>query len=538
MVVLGINGGVRMGYQDIAAALVVDGRVVAAVEEERLNRIKHSPGRIPQESIQAVLDIAGLEMQEVDLVVSHGSTWGIVYETILAQYLIRHFGHSPKIERIHHHIAHAASAYYPSGMDEAMILTMDASGDGIALQKAVGKDGALKMIEQISRTNSLGVFYSMMSQFCGFVRDTDEYKLMGLAPYGNPAIHELDPILEIVKGGYIFHPGFMKVLEPGAAQPTRQQAIYGEKLTTLLGEERRPGSPMSQKYMDVAASTQRQLTDAIISVVKDFAQATGLRKLCLAGGVALNCAANKEIMNLDFIDELFVQPASGDNGIALGAALWGAQALGDELEVQGHTYLGKSWTNDEIAGWLKRTGSQAVRTENPALHSARLVSEGKVVAWFQGREEFGPRALGNRSILASPQLPEMKSELNSRIKFRESFRPFCPSVLEEDMSEYFVGKQKYAPYMTINYDVRPGLNLPSITHVDQTARVQTVNQVVNPLFYQYLCELKNLTGHGISINTSFNRNREPIVHSPLHALSAYFGSGMDALIMGNYILEK
>jgi len=538
MVVLGINGGVRMGYQDIAAALVVDGRVVAAVEEERLNRIKHSPGRIPQESILAVLDIAGLKMQDVDLVVSHGSTWGAVYETILAEYLKRHFGHCPKIERIHHHMAHAASAYYPSGMDEAMILTMDASGDGIALQKAVGKDGDLKMIEQISRTNSLGIFYSMMTQFCGFVRDTDEYKLMGLAPYGDSSIHALDTILEIVEGGYIFHPGFMKKLEPGASQPTRQQAIYGDKLCALLGDERRPGSPMSQKYMDVAASTQRQLTDAIISVVKDFAQSTGLRKLCLAGGVALNCAANKELMNLDFIDELYVQPASGDNGIALGAALWGARALGDTLEVQGDTYSGKAWTNDEIAGWLNRTGSRAVQSEDPASHAARLVSEGKVVAWFQGREEFGPRALGNRSILANPQLPEMKSELNARIKFRESFRPFCPSILEEDMSGYFVGKQKLAPYMTINYDVRPGLNLPSITHVDQTARVQTVNQTVNPMFYQYLTELKKLTGHGISINTSFNRNREPIVHSPLHALSAYFGSGMDALVIGNYILEK
>jgi len=538
MIVLGINGGVRMGYQDIAAALIIDGVTVAAVEEERINRIKHSPGMIPHQSIQAVLNMANIKMSDVDLVVSHGSTWGELYEKVLKEYLIRYFGSCPRIERIHHHIAHAASAWFASGFDQAMILTMDASGDGIALQRAVGDSNGIKVLEQVPRSNSLGIFYSMMTQFCGFTRDTDEYKLMGLAPYGDASINSLDEILEVSDSGYVFNQDFFKTMEPGAPQPTRQQTIYNQKLINLLGEERRPGSEMTQKYKDVAASTQFKLRDAIIAVVKQFHKETGIRKLCLAGGVALNCAVNKDLMNLDIIDDVFVQPASGDNGISLGAAMWGADALGDKVVPPKDVYLGHQFTNNEIQNRLDLMGMRYRSVDDPAGAAAQLVSENKVVAWFQGRAEFGPRALGNRSILGNPQHPEMKSLINAKIKFRESFRPFCPSVLAEDSHLYFKGKLPGAPYMTINYDVHEDLDLPSITHVDGTARIQTVESAVNPLYYDYLQQLKSITGHGVSINTSFNRNREPIVNTPIDAVSAYCGSGMDALIIGDFVLEK
>jgi carbamoyltransferase len=258
----------------------------------------------------------------------------------------------------------------------------------------------------------------------------------------------------------------------------------------------------------------------------------------MAGGVALNCAANKLIMNLDFIDEFYVQPAAGDNGISLGAALWGAHELGDTIQPMENAYLGTSWTHDSIKQILDLTGMPYQVCEHPEELAAQWVLEDRVVGWFQGRMEFGPRALGNRSILGNPAHPEMKSIINSKIKFREGYRPFCPSVLAEDHVDYFAGKSSSAPYMTINFDVRPGLSLPSITHVDGTARVQTVNRHQNSLFHAYLAQMKKLSGHGVSINTSFNRNNEPIVQSPIDAISAFAGSGMDGLIIGNFALTK
>ncbi len=538
MVILGINGGIRMGYQDISAALVVDGKVVAAIEEERLNRIKHSAGQIPYLAITEVLKIANLTINDVDYVASHGSTWGDAYVNVLKEYFNRCFGFCPKIERVHHHVAHAASTYYASGFDEAMVLTMDASGDGIALQKAIGKGQELKVVEQVSRTNSLGIFYAMMTQFCGFVRDTDEYKLMGLAPYGDPSKVDLSEVFKVNTNGYLFDTKFIKELVPGQPQPTKHQAIFNEKLTNLLGKSRIPNQPITQHYKNIAAATQLNLKNALVALVTDFHHQTGIRKLCLAGGVALNCAANQFLMELDFIDEIYIQPAAGDNGISLGAAYVVAKELGDTIQPMEHAYLGNQFSNDDVKSILNLTGVRFTHCENPAQVAAKLVAENKVIGWFQGRMEYGPRALGNRSILANPIADNMKSIINAKIKFRESFRPFCPSVLEEDVVEHFTGKQNKSPYMTINYKVKDPSKLVSVSHVDDTARIQTVNNTNNLLYYNYLTELKKEIGVGVSINTSFNRNKEPIVNTPIQAISAFYGSGMDALMIGNYLLKK
>ncbi len=539
MYILGINGGVRAGYQDVSTVLLKDGVVEYAIAEERLNRKKHSSGQLPFLGIKNALDYAKISINEVDYIATHGSTWGEEYELVVQEYITKSFGACPKIVRIHHHLAHAASAYYGSGFEESMILSLDASGDGIAVQKAVGKNGQIEVLEQIPRTNSLGIFYSIITQYCGFTRDTDEYKLMGLAPYGDASQINLDEVLSIDSNGFTLNNKFLKELRPGAPQGSRQQAAYSPLLLKLLGKEARmPIEPLGQHYKNVAAAAQESLNKAIVNLVRQFHQETGLRKICLAGGVALNCETNRHLMNLDFIDDIFVQPASGDDGISLGAAWYVSNEMGKKPVPCDNYYLGNAFNNDEIKSQLDLMMVDYTLVDNIANHTAKLVSQDKVVAWFQGRDEFGPRALGARSILANPSNKDMKSLINQKVKFREGFRPFCPSVLEEDSPLYFKGKQAVSPYMTVNYDVINPALTPSISHVNKTARIQTVNQEQNPLFYAYLQEMKVATGVGMSINTSFNRNQEPVIHNPIEAVSAFYGSGIDALVIGNFVLNK
>lgn len=538
MYILGINGGVRAGYQDVSAVLLKDGAIIYAIAEERLNRRKHSAGQLPFLAIKKALAYANISMQDIAYVATHGSTWGEEYEKVVEEYLRYSFGHSPKIIRIHHHLAHAASAYYGSAFNECMILTIDASGDGISMQKAIGKNGTIEIIEQVPRTNSLGIFYSMMSQFCGFTRDTDEYKLMGLAPYGDSTKIDLSEVLHVAKDTFELNNDFLKEIKAGAPQGSRQQAAFSNKLVQLLGEPRIAVNELTQYYKDVAAAAQNSLNKAIIATIAQFHQETGLRKICLAGGVALNCETNRHLMNLDFIDDVFVQPASGDDGISLGAAWFVSNEMGVSPKPTNNYCLGNEYNNDQIKQQLDLMGLTYKAVEDVGGCAAKLVAENKVVAWFQGRDEFGPRALGARSILANPQKAEMKQILNQKIKFREGFRPFCPSVLEEDVMKHFIGKKGRSPYMTINYEVKEGQQMPSISHVNNTARIQTVSEDDNALFYDYLKKLKEKIGVGVSINTSFNRNQEPVIHSPIEAISAFYGSGIDAILIGRYLVQK
>ncbi|MDD3875227.1 MAG: carbamoyltransferase C-terminal domain-containing protein [Bacteroidales bacterium] len=539
MYILGINGGVRAGYQDISASLLYKGSVIAAVEEERLNRIKFSPGQLPELSIHQVLKMAGISIHDVSYVASHGSTWGQEYADKLQSYFKFTFGHCPPLAFVHHHDAHAAGAFYGSGFDEAMVITIDGSGDGVSTQLAIGKGLDIKIMERFSRPDSLGIFYSMITQFCGFKRDSDEYKLMGLAPYGNPEAYDMTTLLSYGNGRYKVDDSYLRPIPHGQSQPIRQEMMFGQKLIDMFGPYRLKGAPIEQNYKDIAASAQKHLEDVIVDLVTAFHKRTGLRKLCLAGGVALNCLVNQKLMNLDFIDDFYVMPASSDAGISMGAAMYIAAQNGFKTEACQHVFLGNNYTNDDILSILKATNIN-YKEVNPIEKASEYIENNKVIAWFQGGMEFGPRALGARSILSNPGHPGMKDILNYKIKFRESYRPFCPSVTEEDAMKYFSGKKEVSPYMTITYDVKEGMGvkIPAVTHVNNTARIQTVNASQNKLYYELLLNLKKITGHAVVINTSFNTNNEPIVCSPFDALATFHRSGIDALFIGDFLVEK
>lgn len=539
MYVLGINGGVRLGYRDASAVLTLNGKIIAAVEEERLNRIKSSPHQLPELAIKQVLVIAGITINEVAIVATHGSTWGEQYEIALKNFFQTNFAHIPLLMRFHHHDCHAAGSYFSSGFDEALIFTFDNSGDGVSTQVAWAKGEELNVLERIERPNSLGIFYSLVTQYCGFIRESDEYKLMGLAPYGRPEI-DLSDILMVNEDGFKLNLEYIQKIEPGQPQPSIQQAIYSQKWIQKFGDRRLPHHENSQFYKNFAASAQEQLELAITSLIRKYIRKTGVRNVCISGGVGLNCAANKVILEMPEVETLFVQPASGDAGISQGAAYLANISQGILPEKISQVYWGKSYTNEEISDCIEKLGLNAIKAENPAKTAAKLVSEGKVIGWFQGRMEFGPRALGNRSILANPLLKDIQSIVNQKIKFREGFRPFCPSLLEEDFDLYFEGKQKVAPYMTVNYKAKSDMKdiLPGVIHINNTARIQTVSKQSNPLFYEYLRELKNISGHGVSLNTSFNVNHQPIVENPIQAISTFYGSGLEALVIGDRLLLK
>ena len=540
MYILGLSGGIRLGYYEVAAALLHDGKLVGAVEEERINRIKHSPAQLPELSIRSLLNSENITIQDIDIVASHGITWGDIFQKILTDYFEGEFGYCPPIERIHHHDAHAASAYYASGLDEAMILTTDGSGDGVTTQFSVGRAGNIEVMERFERPNSLGIFYSMITQYCGFRRDSDEYKLMGLSSYGDRTKYDFNDVIKFENNKISLNPEYIKTTIPKNPQPTRQEMMFEKKLIEKYGQKRFRNGELTKHFKDIAASAQAHVEEILIKMIRYMHDETGIKNLCLAGGVALNCAANQKIMNLDFINKFYVQPASSDAGVAIGATYVVGRKHGLEIQTMDTVYLGPEYTNDEIKKFLDILNVQYHFEKDPAHYGAKKVSENKVVGWFQGRMEIGPRALGNRSILANAANPSMRDLVNKKIKFRDTFRPFCPSVIEDESTYYFTGKQPISPYMTINYDVNQSVigKIPSVVHVDNTARIQTVNKNQNELFYKFLSHLKDISGMGICLNTSFNVNNEPIVNTPREAIATFFGSGMDCLIIGNYVLEK
>lgn len=540
MNILGLNGGIRLGYQDTAAVLIQDGVVTAAIEEERLNRIKYAPGQLPELAIMEALRIGGIGMKDVDLIASHGETWGEDFEFWLRDYITQTFGHCPEIMRVNHHNAHAASAYFASGFGQAMILTIDASGDSISTQTATGKDAKIDVLGRINRPNSLGIFYSVMTQYCGFRRDSDEYKLMGLAAYGDKNRYDLSDILSYSNGTYSLNTDYLKPITPGQAQPVRQNMAFSDKLTEMLGPKRVKGQPLAQHHKDLAASTQYLLEQVLVDLVTTLHKQTGMRKLCLAGGVALNCMANKHLMNLGFVDDIYIQPAAGDAGISLGAAMWAGMVRGEVPKAMPHVYLGSSYADDEIEESLRSIGVKYQKTDRPEEAAAKDIAADKIVGWFQGATEYGPRALGNRSILSNPANPAMKDILNAKIKHREPFRPFAPSLLVEEFDRFFEGKKKHSPFMTINYDAQPqnAAKIPAVVHEDSTSRIQTVSEKDNPLYYRLLNEVKKQTGIGMVVNTSFNVNMQPIVNTPADAVSTFYGCGMDVLYLGPFVIRK
>lgn len=539
--ILGINGGVRPGYQDISAVLMKDGKVVAAMEEERLTRIKHSAGQLPILSIHEVLRIAKITMNEVSVLGFHGSTWNEEIELVLQSHFKNQFGTCPPIQRYHHHLCHAASAFYPSGFMEALVITVDGSGDGISTQISVGRNGKLELLKQYPRPQSLGMFYSIFTQMCGFTRDADEYKLMGLSAFGNPSCIDLDDVLWVDENGYKFNEDYLVRILPGQSSPTRHEILYSGKLEERLNLSRRINKEITEQYKNIAASAQKKIEETMVALVKKYIKETGIKKVCLAGGVALNCLANKKIEALDEVDQLFVQPASTDAGVSLGAAYLASLDTGVvSFEKHSQVYWGNSFTDETIESILIKCQVVYEKLDGLVSFAAEDLAKGKVIGWFQGKMEFGPRALGNRSILANPSTRNIQQVVNEKIKFREGFRPFGASVLEEDFQTYFCSKSQEAYYMTKVYDVKSEFkdSLNGVTHIDGTCRVQTVNEGQNPLYYALLTEHKRKTGHGVLLNTSFNLNHEPIVNTPREAIASFFASGMDSLYIGNFRIKK
>jgi carbamoyltransferase len=545
MITLGLHGGVTLGQHEPAAALAVNGRIVALCEEERYLRIKSCYGMLPERAIHACLDQAGVKWEDINLVVTPGITYPDVADR-WRSYLTHLFGSCPKLERVHHQAAHLNAAFYGSGMEESLCLSLDASGDAACgMTGEATRAGGIKVIEEIPTKNSLGYFYTLMTYYCGFA-DGDEYKLMGLAPYGKPTI-DLTALIRPSREGWEFDWSYVRS-DPPPKSPF--EPLYSPKLEKLLGRpNRRSGEPLDDFYRDVAASTQQLMEDCLHSLVAALRRKRPeARHLCYAGGVALNCSANRGLLG-DGFDHIHVSPVSSDRGLALGCAYAGAVMLGDQPWPLLDAYLGTDYPSAVAEKELKANSIRYRVVEDAAEEGAKLLEQKKIVGWHQGRAEAGARALGNRSILASCSDPGMRDLVNARIKYREEFRPFAPSVLQDRVGELFEvpkpgraanGADTDFPYMTFTLKAREdkAADMQAVVHVDGTSRVQTVRSSSNERYYDLIRRYAERTGAPVIMNTSFNLKGQPIVETPRDALMTFFGCGLDALFIGNYLIEK
>ena len=574
MFILGINAY----HGGASACLIEDGRIVAAAEEERFKRVKYWAG-FPIEAIRYCLDEGGITIGEVDhigisrdpranlskkilYVLSSRPSLGLVRDRLanaarvkdLRQVLGELLGVEPaafsaQLHSVEHHRAHMASAFFVSPFQEAAILSVDGMGDFVSTMWGVGRDNQLEVMGSIGFPHSLGNFYTMLTQWLGFPKYGDEGKVMGLAPYGQPVhLDELRKIVRLQRDGtfeldldYVAHgaKGATMTWDDGA--PTIG-SLYTDKLVDLFGPPRQPRAEITEHHQNVAASLQAMLEEAELSLVEMLHRSTGQNALCMAGGVALNSSFNGKILPNTAFSDIYIHPAAGDAGTALGVCFYiYHQVLGRPRAcVLEHAYTGPSFENGRIAAGLSAHGLAYDELEDGDLvrRTASLVAEGRVVGWFQGRMEWGPRALGNRSIVADPRRHDMKDVLNARIKYREPFRPFAPSILDEAVGDYF--DQSYPdPFMIKVYNVLPEKRgeIPAVTHVDGTGRLQTVHQDTNPLYWQLIREFGDQTGVPVVLNTSFNEN-EPIVCTPEEAIDCFLRTKMDALAIGNCLVTK
>jgi len=546
---------------DSSACMARDGEVLFAVAEERLSRVKHD-ARFPARAIQACLEFAGVTLDQVDHIVSgwpHPRVnflhdWKcfalgkmpITYLNMLnsarqfASLMHQHGGRNrlaqqygsvrAKFRYIPHHLAHAISAYSYSGFPEATVVITDGHGGWEATSIWLGKDGRLEPVFTIPFPNSLGLFYGEFTDFLGFQRNSDEWKVMGLAPYGEPGVN-LRAFIDPEADPYRVEGRKLLVGVSG----------NGSGVAPLLGPARVPESDINDRHKNIAFAVQDACERAMMRVVQRAIEKTHCRNLCLAGGVALNSKANGKILASGMVDRLFVQPAAGDDGVCLGAALAPLLDAGGKLPVRKmrHAYLGPESSEAEIEKVVQTYKLRATRVANPAKTAAELLAGGKILGWFQGRMEFGPRALGSRSILADPRDPEMNARVNNAVKFREWWRPFAPSLLAEVADQYLESSTD-SPFMILTAQVKPAMRavIPAVTHVDGSARPQTVERDVNPLYWRLIHEFGQRTGVPVVMNTSFNLRGEPIVCTPTDAVRTFFSSGMDVLVMGSFLVEK
>jgi carbamoyltransferase len=570
--------GINSYHGDTSATLLKDGQIVAAVEEERFNRIKHTSA-FPTNAIKYCLRVAGIGPEDLDHVgigrnpstnlhkkilfaLSRRPDFSMVSGELartvkvrnLKQELATALGIDPsrlraRFHNIEHHLAHCASTFLVSGFDEAAILSVDGFGDFTSTMYAVGRDTETTPLGRVCFPDSLGIFYTAVTQYCGFLKYGDEGKLMGLAPYGRPVyLDDLRDVVRFDSGGrfdlnleYFVHHSQNVYMNWDGAVP-RQGIVYSPKFVERFGPQRERYSEITEHYANMAASAQTLLEEGVFHCLWHLQKVTGSKKLCLAGGVALNGVANGKILLETPFTDIFIQPAAGDAGLSLGAALYIYHCiLGHPRSfVMTHAYTGPEYSNEDILKVLQQYSLpfEEYDDETIARKAAELITQRNVLGWFQGMMEFGPRALGNRSIVVDPRWLEMKDILNSRIKHRESFRPFAPSILEEAVGEYF--EQSYLdPFMLKVYNIKPEKRavIPAVTHVDGTGRLQTVSREANPRYWRLIKEFENLTGVPVVLNTSFNEN-EPIVNSPAEAAECFLRTKMDCLVMGNCLTRK
>ena len=590
--ILGISGY----YHDSAATLLVDGVIIAAAQEERFSREKND-ARFPRNAIQYCLREGGINLKDIDAVAFYDKpivkftrmldtflaiaplgikNWFKVMPSWLSEklnlrqtlrYELKDLKKSCPILFTEHHIAHAASAFYPSPFDQAAILTIDGVGEWATTTIALGKENQIDMLQEIRFPHSLGLLYSAFTSYCGFKINSGEYKLMGLAPYGKPKFANIifNELLDLKKdGSFRLNMDYFSFLSG--------KYMINSKFNKLFKYSfRSPGADITSLHMDIAASIQHVINEAVLRLAKKAKDITNMENICLAGGVALNCVANGHLERSNIFKRIWIQPAAGDAGGSLGSALevWNKERknkfqisysgkFGKFDKMKG-SLLGPDFSENQITQCLNQNNAKYIKYEHKEMlnKTASLLSEGLIIGWFQGRMEFGPRSLGSRSILADPRLPNIRSDINMRVKFRESFRPFAPSVLKEKVNEYFDIRTE-SPYMLFvapvtesqlienNGDQLEGLDrlsalrskIPSVTHVDGSARVQTVSEMNNPLFFKLIKRFEKITNCAVLLNTSFNVRGEPIVCTPDDAYKCFVNTAIDYLVIGNFILKR
>jgi len=588
--------GISAFYHDSAACILIDGKIVAAAQEERFTRVKHD-ANYPYNAIQFVLDFAKIKLNQIDKIVFFEKPF-LKFERLLETYVAfaprgfasfskamplwikeklfqknflfknlkqhdENFNNINKIFFSNHHLSHAASAFFPSPFDEALVLTADGVGEWATTTVARGVGNKLEILKEIHFPHSLGLLYSAFTYYTGFKVNSGEYKLMGLAPYGRPKY--VDKILKIID---IKNDGTFR-LDQKYFNYATGLTMTNDKFHNLFGQPpRKPDKDkLTQFHMDIASSIQKVTEDIMLKLVKGIKDEFNIDNLCLAGGVALNCVANGKILKEKIFKNIWVQPAAGDAGGSLGAALamWhieekNSRVINKNDDMQG-SYLGPEFSQNEIEKSLKNIGAKfsVLNDEDLIKKTAKKLSEEKVIGWFQGRMEFGPRSLGCRSILGDPRSENTQKNLNLKIKFRESFRPFAPSVLIENVHEWFDLKSE-SPYMLLVADIEKqkkiemtdqqnslfGIeklnikrsSIPAVTHVDYSARIQTVNNKTNKIYYNLIKTFKDLTGCPVLVNTSFNVRGEPIVNTPKDAFNCFMGTNLDYLVIGKCFLDK
>jgi len=588
--------GISAFYHDSAAAIIVDGKIIAAVQEERFTRKKHDAS-YPKNAIYYVLKEASLKLSEVDHIVFYEKPF-LKFERLLETYVgfspsgfksffmsmplwlseklfqkkmlfdalkeqDNNFNDIKKINFSEHHLSHAASAFFPSPYEEAIILTLDGVGEWATTTISLGKNNKINILKEIHFPHSLGLLYSAFTYFLGFKVNSGEYKVMGLAPYGEPNFKDiiLDKLIDVKEDGSFR-------LNMDYFNYATGLTMTNNKFAKLFNMERRKSEDkLLQIHMDMAASIQAVTEEIVLKITRFLSKEFKLENLCMAGGVALNCVANGKILKEGLFKNIWIQPASGDAGGALGAALaFYYQELDNKRKIlktdsMNGSYLGPKFSDDQVEDELKNCGAnfKKLTLDEIIKDTAKALSEEKVVGWFQGRMEFGPRSLGNRSIIADSRSEKMQTNLNLKVKYRESFRPFAPAVLFEKVSEWFEINSE-SPYMLLVADVKKSKqlkmtekqnnlfgidklnikrsNIPSVTHVDYSARIQTVHKETNPIFHKLIEEFERITKYPVLVNTSFNVRGEPIVCSSTDAFNCFMGTDLDILVCNNFILYK